>query len=92
MPNPNPARPIKRRAETPVYQQIADYLRDDITRGAYPHGDPLPSETQIADDYGVTDKTARKAVAVLIGEGRARIVRGKGAFAVDPPQPVEAAS
>lgn len=80
----DPTRPINR--DGVIYQQIADYLRDDIVRGIYPDGARLPSEAQLNETYGVTDRTARAAIRLLADEGRARVVQGKGAYAVNPPR------
>ena len=46
-------------SDRPVYRQIADQLRQAIRDGRYGEGDALPSETALAETYGVTRMTAR---------------------------------
>jgi GntR family transcriptional regulator len=64
-----------------VYQRIADDLRRMIESGEIPPHYPLPSIRQLQETYGVADQTARKAVRVLVAEGLAHTVMGKGTFA-----------
>jgi hypothetical protein len=48
--------------------------------GRYGEGDALPSETALAETYGVTRMTARQAMDVLKGEGLVRSEHGRGVF------------
>jgi GntR family transcriptional regulator len=73
-------RSIDPKSDRAVYRQIADDLRDSIRDGAYPEGTPLPSETALAETYGVTRMTARQAVDVLKAEGLVRSEHGRGVF------------
>jgi GntR family transcriptional regulator len=59
-----------------VYHQIADILRDDIVRGTYPAGHPLPSERELCDRYAVSLTTIRRAVGILREEGLITSRRG----------------
>jgi DNA-binding GntR family transcriptional regulator len=63
-------------------RQIADDLRRQITEGTYGPGALLPSEPEIAQEYGVSRQTARVALQALEQEGlvivrprRGRVVR-----------------
>ena len=71
---------VDHEGKTPLYQQIAAILRDEIGRGVYAPGRPVPSETQLMQRYEVARLTARKAVRVLAGEGLVEVVPGRGAF------------
>lgn len=75
---------VDHEGKTPVYQQIADILRGRIERGEIAPGRPVPSETQLMQEYGVARLTARKAVRVLAGEGLVEVVQGRGAYVVQP--------
>jgi GntR family transcriptional regulator len=75
----------------PAYQQIAGHLRAAIAEGKYPAGQFLPSERQLARQYGVTPLTARQAVGVLTAEGLLDVRPGRGAF-VRKARPVVAVS
>ena len=68
----------------PIYQQIAAVLIKGIEDGTYPPNRRLPSEAELCEEYGVSRKTARAAVAVVVERGVARTVRGKGTYVVAP--------
>ena len=65
---------------TPVYLQLAAILRAQIESGELEGDRPLPSLVTLVQTYGVARGTAAKAVQVLVGEGLAVIVPGKGAY------------
>lgn len=66
----------------PIYRQIAAVLIEGIEDGTFPPERRLPSESALVERYGVSRKTARAAVAVVVESGYARTVRGKGTFAL----------
>jgi DNA-binding GntR family transcriptional regulator len=53
----------------PPYQQVADHLRKQILHGRLKPGDAVPSERQLADEWGISRSTATKAAAALRMEG-----------------------
>ncbi|MFC5004029.1 GntR family transcriptional regulator [Dactylosporangium cerinum] len=59
-----------------VYHQIADLLREEVIRGVYPAGEPLPSERELRERYTVSLTTIRRAVAILREEGLITSRRG----------------
>ena len=63
-----------------LYQQLADSLRDKIYEGQYAFGDKLPSERSLAEKFGISHLTVRKALAILEEEGMLLRVQGKGTF------------
>lgn len=67
---------------TPVYQQLAAILRGQIESGELEPDRPLPSLVTLVQTYGVARETARKAVKVIVAEGLARVVPGRGVFVV----------
>ena len=60
------------------YRLILDALR--AGSGATPAGTRLPSEHELAQRYGVSRGTARRALDELTREGRAVRIQGKGTF------------
>jgi len=66
--------------ETPVYLQLAAVLRAAIESGELEPNRPLPSYTTLMQQHGVARGTAAKAVGVLVAEGLARVVPGRGVF------------
>lgn len=56
---------LARQDAIPLYHQIFLSLRDEIISGRRPHGSLLPTEHQLADIYGVSRITARRALDEL---------------------------
>jgi GntR family transcriptional regulator len=71
--------------ELALYLQIAAILRAQIASGELPAGRPIPSEVTLAQQYGVSRLTARKAVHLLRAEGLVRHAVGRGTFVQPPP-------
>lgn len=73
----------------PLYLQVAQLLRQAIMSGAIPPGELLESQNVMADTYGVSVETARRAVEVLRQEGLLVTRRGVGSYAASPLPPIE---
>jgi DNA-binding FadR family transcriptional regulator len=63
---------------------VANYVRDQIVRGALTPGDRLPTEREMAAQHGVSRAVIREAVAKLIHEGLVISRQGVGAFVASP--------
>ncbi len=63
-----PARPGRAGAK-PIYQRVADQLRQAISEGRYPVGTRLPTEMELCEQLGISRFTARGAVRLLLAEG-----------------------
>lgn len=70
----------KTSGNTPIWQAIADALRDDLAEGRYTPGDKLPTEAALAERFGVNRHTVRHGLSALVAEGLIRTRRGSGAF------------
>lgn len=70
---------------TPLWQSIADALRDDLAAGHYGPGDKLPTEAVLAARFGVNRHTVRHALATLAEAGLVRSRRGAGVFVTQTP-------
>jgi DNA-binding GntR family transcriptional regulator len=68
------------RPDVPRYVQLADALRARIDDGTYPPRTRVPSEVSLVQETGFARETVRKAMALLIDEGRVYVVRGLGTF------------
>lgn len=68
----------------PKYHKIKEALLDQMADGTWQPGSPLPSETELCEQFGVSRITVRKAIGDLVHEGRLRTVQGKGTFVTDP--------
>ena len=64
----------------PRYVQVADILRERITRGHWGAGEKLPSLEELVREFDVARVTARQAVEGLAREGLVSPERGRGTF------------
>jgi GntR family transcriptional regulator, transcriptional repressor for pyruvate dehydrogenase complex len=60
----------------PAYQQVADQLRELILTGSLTPGDRLPTEAELATNFGVSRSTVREALRVLASQGLIITLRG----------------
>jgi DNA-binding GntR family transcriptional regulator len=69
----------------PLYQQLADHLREQILAKALPPGQRLPSEGELAEQYDVARNTVRLGLGLLRAEGLIYTGRGRGTFVAEDP-------
>ncbi|MBI4580537.1 MAG: GntR family transcriptional regulator [Planctomycetes bacterium] len=62
----------------PKYGRIASHLRDQIVKGVLAEGEQLPSEADLARQFGVSRMTVRQAHDVLERGGFIRRTQGRG--------------
>ena len=67
----------------PIYQEIADELRDMISSGALAPGDRVPSTNELSTYHSVNPTTSAKALTEIFNEGLAEKRRGLGMFVLD---------
>jgi DNA-binding GntR family transcriptional regulator len=72
---------IDTRSSVPSYRQLADQLRAAVESGEIAPGEPLPSLNRIRQETGLAPGTIQRAIAVLVTEGTAYTVPGRGTFA-----------
>jgi DNA-binding GntR family transcriptional regulator len=63
--------------------QVADDLRAEMRSGGLQPGDKLPGEAEMADVYGVSRDTIRRATSELPEEGLLVILHGRGTFVAE---------
>ena len=71
----------------PAYRQIANVIEQRIVARSLRAGDPLPSETDLARQFGVNRSTIREAIRELETQGLLGRVRGKKRLRVTRPEP-----
>lgn len=62
----------------PRYQELADELRAEITKGVYPDPAQFPTENALCNRFGVSRFTVREALRALQTEGLIQRKRGSG--------------
>jgi GntR family phosphonate transport system transcriptional regulator len=68
-----------------LWRQIGESLTREIESGHLATDQRLPSSEALASRFGVNRHTVRKAIAHLQAEGKVRIERGRGTYAVVNP-------
>jgi GntR family transcriptional regulator len=69
----------------PLYMQAADYITGQIASGKLRVGTRLPSERDLADQWGIAYQTVRRAMRELRERGLVASVVGKGTFVTREP-------
>jgi GntR family transcriptional regulator len=64
----------------PLYQQIKGLLIKNLEEGQWMPGESIPSETELATRYGVSQGTVRKAIDELAAENLVIRRQGRGTF------------
>ena len=68
---------------TPLYQQLCDTLKEQITAGQYQAGDKIPSEDQLSKTYHISRITVRNALQHLADENVLVKKKGKGTYVAE---------
>lgn len=70
--------------QLPRYLKFAQQLQAHITSGQFLPGDKLPSQRELAEQFGTTLMTIRKGLNILAEDGAIRIEHGVGTFVNSP--------
>ena len=73
-------RKIEKDSRVPMYEQIAARLKNEILEKKFGSSGNIGTHTQLAEEFGVSLITVRKAVQLLVDEGLLDVVQGKGTF------------
>jgi GntR family transcriptional repressor for pyruvate dehydrogenase complex len=63
-----------------TYEEVADFLKEQIISGVYQPGDRLPSLRELGELLGVGQSTVREAISSLKTMGLVTIRQGEGTF------------
>ena len=66
----------------PKYERVAESLRKRVR--SLPVGASIPSERHLAEEFGISRMTARRAVVALMNEGLLERFGGRGTFVTQP--------
>lgn len=67
-------------AGVPLHRQLFLVLHDEIERGAIAAGEPLPTEQELCEQFGVSRITVRRALSDLADQGYITRRQGVGSF------------
>lgn len=70
---------------TPLFEQAADYVAEQIASGELAPGQKLPAERDLADQWGIGYQTVRRAMRDLRERGLVVSRVGKGTFVAAKP-------
>jgi GntR family transcriptional regulator len=68
----------------PNYYRLESHLRESLRNGALRPGDPVPSESSLCQQFGVSRTTVRQALSRLVYDGLITRHRGRGSFVAEP--------
>ena len=74
---------FERKSKTPLYQQLYEQLRQQITEGLFPKGGKLPPTRELAVEYHLSRNTVIQAYQQLEIEGYIRGTIGSGYYVED---------
>lgn len=66
--------------DSPIFIQVAEYIKDSILIGLYSEDSQIPSTTEFSTEYKINPATARKGFSILVDEGILYKQRGIGMF------------
>ncbi|WP_079168970.1 MULTISPECIES: GntR family transcriptional regulator [unclassified Streptomyces] len=78
---------IERDAPEPPFHQLAGILRARIARGDWKPRRPMPSETRLCEEFGLSRPTVRRAIAALVDDGLVFVVPQRGTYVAEPANP-----
>jgi GntR family transcriptional regulator len=71
---------LNKTSVTPLYQQLAERIRQAVQEGVYREGEKIPSEQELIARYDVSRVTVRKAMQALLEKGLIIRQQGRGTF------------
>ena len=71
-------------SDIPLYSQIVNIVKRNLSAGTLTAGELLPSETELCRAYNVSRSTVRQAIGILESEGLVVRKQGRGTFAAAP--------
>lgn len=75
---------IQKNASVPMYEQISTQLREEILDKKYGSDGNIGTHNKLAQRFGVSLITVRRAIAQLVEQGLVEVVQGKGTFVKNP--------
>ena len=67
----------------PAYGKVKAFIKKRISAGTWKPGDPVPSESVLMVQFGVSRMTVNRALRELMGEGMVTRIQGSGTFVAE---------
>lgn len=74
---------VNPKSKQPIYEQLVEQLRRQLTLGGMDAGAPMPSVRQLAGELGINPNTIQKAYRRMEEEGMIESVPGRGSFVTE---------
>ncbi len=71
-------------SDIPLYYQLVNIIKRNITAGMLKPGDVLPSESEMCKNFDISRSTVRQAVSMLEDEGLVVRKQGRGTYVAQP--------
>ena len=65
------------------YQEVIDWIQDQVGSGKLSPGDRIPSENDLCEQFNISRQTARHAIGILVKDGILTAERGSGTYVTD---------
>ncbi|WP_035769194.1 GntR family transcriptional regulator [Butyrivibrio sp. NC2002] len=65
------------------YQEIIDWIQEQVGSGKLGPGDKIPSENELCEQFNMSRQTVRHAIGILTTEGILTAERGSGTYVTD---------
>lgn len=85
--NRKPSHRLSRRRPTALYQQVKDYILQNIKTGQWPPETRVPSENALIKQLGASKMTVNRALRELTAEGVLHRLQGVGTFVAETKAP-----
>lgn len=74
---------VDRSIPVPLYYQLKELLREQISAGHLKPGDRLPTEDELCEQFGISRTPVRQALAELVHDGLLVRIPARGTFVVE---------
>ena len=74
----------KRISKQTMAEQMAEAVQEVILSGELESGAPLPTEPELAEQFGVSRAVVRDATRILMARGLVEVQHGRGVFVTEP--------
>ena len=71
---------LNKNSSVSLYEQLCCEMKSNLEKGIWKGGNKIPSENEMAAEYGVSRMTVRSAVTELVKTGYLYRVQGKGTY------------